>query len=193
MSKKIFMLLLLALLLTACTAPAAPAAKPATPAAVGNSNQNASQNDDQNLNANLNENRNTNTALDNSNVNGNTNTNAPAGAGLANPASVNCETLNGRLVLEHLKAGDKELGVIGVCYFEDNRQCEEWALFRGECPAGGVKVTGYATEAGRYCAITGGSYRVTKESPDYKKEEGTCGKNGQICDAFKYFSGDCQL
>ena len=48
-------------------------------------------------------------------------------------------------------------GQIGVCYFEDNRQCEEWALMRGECPVGGVKVTGYVTPAGRYCAITGGN------------------------------------
>ncbi|MEZ4583733.1 MAG: hypothetical protein R3A10_19215 [Caldilineaceae bacterium] len=51
-------------------------------------------------------------------------------------------------------------------------QCEEWALMRGECPDGGVKVTGYATDAARFCAITGGEYTVTDESGD--QEQGTC-------------------
>jgi predicted metal-dependent phosphoesterase TrpH len=37
-------------------------------------------------------------------------------------------------------------GEYGICVFEDNRQCEEWALFRGECPAGGRKATGIPVE-----------------------------------------------
>ena len=60
-----------------------------------------------------------------------------------------------------------------MCYFEDNRQCEEWALLRGDCPVGGVKVTGYATPAARYCAITGGTYTVTGKSGAVD-EQGTC-------------------
>jgi putative hemolysin len=68
---------------------------------------------------------------------------APGGVGLANLASQNCVAQGGTLRIE--ERGD--LGQFGVCYFEDNRQCEEWALLRGECPVGGVKVTGYTTEA----------------------------------------------
>jgi putative hemolysin len=45
----------------------------------------------------------------------------------ANPASENCAANGGRLVIE--SAGDG--GQYGVCLFEDNRQCEEWALLRG--------------------------------------------------------------
>ena len=45
---------------------------------------------------------------------------------LANPASVNCAAQGGRHVVERAPAG----GELGVCLFEDNRQCEEWALLR---------------------------------------------------------------
>ena len=38
-------------------------------------------------------------------------------------------------------------GQYGICFFDDNRQCEEWALLRGDCPVGGLKVTGYITPA----------------------------------------------
>jgi len=80
-------------------------------------------------------------------------TKAPQVAQRANPASAHCIEVGGRLVIEKSPAG----GEFGVCRFEDNHQCEEWALLRGECPVGGRRITGYATQAGRYCAITGGS------------------------------------
>jgi len=31
---------------------------------------------------------------------------------------------------------------------------------RGDCRAGGVRVTGYVTPAARYCVITGGAYKI---------------------------------
>ena len=54
---------------------------------------------------------------------------------LANPASGYCIQVGGKL--EILKREDG--AEYGVCLFEDNKKCEEWALFRGECPIGGVK------------------------------------------------------
>lgn len=106
---------------------------------------------------------------------------------IANPASANCINLGGKLIMEN--RGD--LGEFGVCYFEDNRQCEEWALFRGDCPAGGLKVTGYITEAARFCAITGGEYAITGNS-GANNEQGTCTfKNGNTCDVWKYYTGEC--
>jgi len=112
---------------------------------------------------------------------------AQAGAGLANPASVNCATQGGTLTIEKNGAG----GEFGVCMFEDNRQCEEWALFRAECPVGGLKVTGFVTPASRFCAITGGDYKVTSASND-PNEQGTCTfKDGKTCDAADYFNGKC--
>ena len=72
---------------------------------------------------------------------------------LGNPASKNCIEKGG--ILQILKRGDS--GEYGVCFFEDNRQCEEWALLRGNCPVGGVKVTGYNRPEAIYCAIIGGT------------------------------------
>ena len=108
-------------------------------------------------------------------------------ASIANPASENCIQEGGTLTIE--KRGDG--GEFGVCIFEDNKQCEEWAMMRGECPVGGIKVTGYITPAARYCAITGGEYQITGESGS-DQEQGTCTfKNGKICDVWDYFNGKC--
>jgi putative hemolysin len=107
--------------------------------------------------------------------------------GLANPASVNCVDNSGTLKIETLPNG----GQYGVCYFEENHQCEEWSLMRGDCPVGGRKVTGYITEAGRYCAITGGEYMVTVAG-DQETEKGNCQlPSGEICEAEEYYLGAC--
>lgn len=47
--------------------------------------------------------------------------------GLANPASVNCEEIGGELEIRN-----SPLGQYGVC-IKDGSECEEWALFKGEC------------------------------------------------------------
>lgn len=116
-----------------------------------------------------------------------------AGAGaqpqLANPASVNCVQQGGRLTVERRPDG----GEFGVCVFTDNYQCEEWALLRGECPKAGLRVTGFATPAGRYCAITGGRYSVVS-APGVNPEHGTCTlPNGNSCAADAYYAGACPV
>ena len=109
-------------------------------------------------------------------------------AGLANPASENCIAKGGQLRIE--TAGDG--GQFGVCLFEDNRQCEEWALLRGECPVGGIRITGYVTPQARYCAIRGGDYVVTREQAATTPEEGTCTLPGEsTCDALALYEGRC--
>lgn len=107
-------------------------------------------------------------------------------AQLANPASAHCVESGGRLSLEKDGGG----GEFGVCLFEDNYQCEEWALLRGQCRAGGVRITGYATAAGRYCAIRGGRYTVTSGAAS--DERGNCAlPDGRSCDADEFFGGTC--
>jgi putative hemolysin len=106
---------------------------------------------------------------------------------LANPASENCLAQGGTVSIQTREDG----GQYGICLFEDNLQCEEWALLRGECPLGGVKVTGYVTTAAVYCAITGGDYAVTGNS-GAEDEQGTCTfKDGSQCDAWGYYNGKC--
>jgi putative hemolysin len=99
---------------------------------------------------------------------------------LANPASQRCAQEGGTLQIEQRPDG----GQFGVCVFTDNRQCEEWALFRVECPVGGLRVTGYITPASRFCAITGGKYDDANKIctlPD-----------GKVCNAEDYWAGSCK-
>ena len=101
-------------------------------------------------------------------------------AGLANPASVNCTSVGGNLVIQ-----TDPNGQYGLCYFEDNRACEEWALFRGDCPVGGVKTTGFDTDAQKYCAWVGGKTLAVPNAvctfPD-----------GSTCPDDAFFNGTCQ-
>lgn len=102
-------------------------------------------------------------------------------AGLANPATTNCLAKGGSLEMRKNKNGE-----YGVCLFEDNRQCEEWALYRGDCPVGGLKVTGYEDETQVYCAITGGTVEgLGTATPMCKRNDGT------YCNAQANFDGDC--
>lgn len=106
---------------------------------------------------------------------------------IANPASEICVKQGGKVVIE--KRGDG--GEYGICYFEDNRQCEEWALLRGDCPVGGRKITGYTTKAAAYCVISGGTYKITTQGGQ-DQEKGTCTfKNGAVCDSLEFYNGQC--
>jgi hypothetical protein len=104
---------------------------------------------------------------------------ALAQAQLANPASQRCVAVGGTLQIEQRPDG----GQFGVCVFTDNRQCEEWALFHGQCPVGGLKVTGYLTPAARYCAITGGRYDDAARACTLP--------GGKTCSAEAYYAGTC--
>jgi putative hemolysin len=86
---------------------------------------------------------------------------------VANPASTNCVEKGGVLKIVEKKDGSQ----YGVCYFEGNRQCEEWALFRGDCPMGGVKIIGYDNEEQTYCAIRGGEVLMSENICKYQGEE----------------------
>ena len=47
---------------------------------------------------------------------------------LANPASVNCIKVGGKLTIKRSTKGES-----GMCHLPTGKVCEEWALFRGEC------------------------------------------------------------
>ncbi len=98
-------------------------------------------------------------------------------AGMPNPASVNCLDKGG---VSEIVEGPK--GQYGICVFEDNLQCEEWALMNGACPEGGIKVTGYTNEEEKYCAITGNVV-----------EDGKCLlPEGKECDLIEFYNGECR-
>lgn len=100
---------------------------------------------------------------------------------IVNPASTYCQEQGGELVIKTKEDGSQ----YGLCYFEDARACEEWALYRGECPIGGVKTTGFDTEAQRFCAWSGGSTFVD--------ENAVCTfDDGSACYVDDFYNGNCQ-
>jgi len=101
--------------------------------------------------------------------------------GLANPASTNCAEKGGQIIIQTKKDG----GQYGLCFFDDNRACEEWAMFRGDCPVGGVKTTGYDTAAQKFCAWSGGK-TLTVENANCTFPDGSA------CLAEDFYSGTCQ-
>jgi len=100
---------------------------------------------------------------------------------LANPASVNCEKKGGKSVIQTKEDGSQ----YGLCYFDDARACEEWAMMRGECPIGGVKTTGYDTVAQKYCAWLGGKTVADADSICTFSDNSTCLDSDLYLDACK--------
>ena len=98
--------------------------------------------------------------------------------GISNPAANYCVAKEGTLRTVTRADGNQYT----VCDFMENRQCEEWALFRGDCPWGGRKLTGYDNEQQKFCAITGGEVDMNKN---------TCTFKGKVCDLGKYYDGAC--
>ncbi len=48
---------------------------------------------------------------------------------IANPASVYCESHNGKSEIRTVEDGSQ----LGYCIFQNKKECEEWAFYRGEC------------------------------------------------------------
>lgn len=111
---------------------------------------------------------------------GSSNQKATQGTTLSNPASENCTAQGGILTIETMGSG----GQFGLCTFEDNMSCEEWALYRGECPIGGVKTTGYDNIEQMYCAWLGGKTLA--------EEDASCDlPNGNTCLTSDLYNGKC--
>ena len=98
---------------------------------------------------------------------------------LPNPASQNCIAKGGSLTI--LKRGDG--GAFGICTIRDGKQCEEWALFRGECPVGGIAIPESLTVEERYCLITGG---IILDDPSQCQLP-----TGKICSVKDLYGGKC--
>ena len=100
---------------------------------------------------------------------------------IANPASSYCVKQGGSLAIKTKENG----GQYGLCFFDDNRACEEWAMMRGECPVGGVKTTGFDTIAQSFCAWSGGKTFATENAICTFDDRSTC-----LAD--NYYNGTCQ-
>lgn len=106
-------------------------------------------------------------------------TNRPFGSRI-DPASKDCSRVGGTVVMR--TRGDGR--TYRLCQFPDNRACEVWALFRGDCPVGGVRIIGLNTIAQYYCAWLGGETLAVPHA--------TCTfPNGKICDDDALYRGMC--
>lgn len=99
---------------------------------------------------------------------------------IPNPASQNCIEKGGKLII--LKRGDG--GQYGVCLLPDGKQCEEWALFRGDCPAEGITLDDSLSAEERYCLITGGIILGNASQCQLP--------TGKICDLKDLYGGKCE-
>jgi ABC-type amino acid transport substrate-binding protein/putative hemolysin len=95
------------------------------------------------------------------------------------PCEQNCRDQGGQPRTEQRGDGNEYT----ICYFEENRQCEACAMLSGACPTGGLKVTGFPSDAATYCAITGGQYDFDSNNCNFS--------NGESCIADDYYNGVC--
>lgn len=102
-----------------------------------------------------------------------------APVGLSNPASEFCLEKGGIW-----KTWNNSVGEKGICYFSEVRQCEEWAMFRGECPIGGADLSAHLNnKANQYCLMVGG-HIVGSEDCSLP--------NGTICNILELYRGICK-
>lgn len=102
------------------------------------------------------------------------------GMSISNPASEYCIKVGGTLQSEIRGDG----GEYSVCEFADNMSCEEWALYRRQCPIGGIKTTGYDNEQQIYCVQQGGK---TLAQPNAKCTL----PDGKVCLNNALYNGEC--
>jgi putative hemolysin len=95
----------------------------------------------------------------------------PSKPALPSPVAEHCSGQGGVLIQK--KRGDG--APYEVCIFEDDRQCEIYALIAGDCKKGGVSITGFNKQEQIYCAVLGG---LNGDKQD------TCSfKDGTLCEA----------
>lgn len=120
-------------------------------------------------------------------------TETTASAGMANPASVNCVSLNGTVEIKTDSTG----GQYGMCNFANGTTCEEWALFRGEgCQAyveptatGTSGAAGMANPASVNCVNIGGTVEIKTDSTG--GQYGMCNfANGTACEEWALYRGE---
>lgn len=113
---------------------------------------------------------------------------------MANPASAYCEEQGFKLEIRTAQDGSQ----YGVCMFEDNTECEEWAYYRGECKPGDMDVAppptttpaGITNPASTYCVEQGGTSEL--RTAEEGSQSGVCVfPDGSECDEWAFFRGEC--
>ena len=111
-------------------------------------------------------------------------------AGIANPAAVYCTSKNYSYEIRKNPDGSE----YGICILPDGTECDEWAYFRGTCPAVTTPVTttgaGLADPSAVLCTSKNYTFEIRKNLDG--SEYGVCiFPNGKECDSWAYFRNEC--
>jgi len=113
---------------------------------------------------------------------------------MANPASAYCEQQGLKLEIRTAQDGSQ----YGVCMFEDDTECEEWAYYRGKCKPGDMDVApaptatpaGIANPASTYCVEQGGASEI--RTAEDGSQSGVCVfPDGSACEEWAFFREAC--
>jgi putative hemolysin len=111
-----------------------------------------------------------------------------------NPASAYCEEQGFKLEIRTAQDNNQ----YGVCMFEDNTECEEWAYYRDEYKPGDMDVApaptaapaGIANPASTYCVEQGGTSDI--RTAEDGSQSGVCTfPDGSECEEWAFFRGEC--
>ena len=113
-------------------------------------------------------------------------------SGIANPAAVYCtQQPNTRYEIRKNADGSE----YGVCILPGGVECEEWAYYRGECPAtpaptGTTPAAGIANPSATFCESKNYTYQIVT-NPDGSQAGNCVFTNGKSCDGWAYYRGEC--
>ncbi len=111
------------------------------------------------------------------------------GVHINNPASENCTKVGGTLTIEVAGTGNE----YGLCKFSETMACEEWALMSGNCPVGGVDISGAPSPQALYCIVTGNEYTTFDADTAPPSTKQVCIlKDGTNCGALEFYTGNCK-
>ncbi|HSL47282.1 MAG TPA: DUF333 domain-containing protein [Anaerolineales bacterium] len=113
---------------------------------------------------------------------------------IANPASAYCEEQGFKLEIRTAQDNNQ----YGVCMFDDDTECEEWAYYRDECKPGDMDIApaptaapaGIANPASAYCAEQGGASEIRTEEDGSQSAVCTF-PDGSECEEWAFFGGEC--
>ena len=111
-----------------------------------------------------------------------------------NPAAAYCEEQGFKLEIRTAQDGSQ----YGVCLFEDNTECEEWAYYRGECKPGDMDAAppptatpaGIANPASTYCVEQDGTSEI-RTAEDGSQYSVCSFPDGGECEEWAFFRGEC--
>ena len=119
------------------------------------------------------------------------------GSALANPAAVYCtQQPNTRYEIRTNPDGSQ----YGVCILPGGVECEEWAYYRGTCPAATTPTSispapttpgaAIANPSATFCVAKNYSYRIVT-NPDGSQSGNCVFPSGKACDGWEYYRGEC--